>query len=83
MSDEIHLRLKWRRTWDDRENDFCGYDRNSGKRAGRIYLRSTGGFLNGQWSWFFGGSTGTEPTAREAAKVIEDLWFRYHDGAEG
>lgn len=73
--EKIELKLRWPRTWPDVENDYVGIDRESGKRIGRIYLRDKGGLLQGQWSWFFGATTGTEPTAREAAKAIEDLWF--------
>ena len=73
-TDRIPLRLKWRKTWADEENDFVA-DGPDGGTIGRIYLRDTGGLLKGQWSWFYGATTGTEPTARHAAKAIEDLWF--------
>jgi hypothetical protein len=72
--EKILLRLKWRKTWADEENDFVAVGPDGGT-IGRIYLRDTGGLLKGQWSWFYGATTGTEPTARHAAKAIEDLWF--------
>ena len=75
MTEPIPLKLRWRHTWDDVEHDFSGFDRGTGKYVGRIYIWATGGLNKGQWSWFFGGSSGTAPTAREAAKAIEDLWF--------
>jgi hypothetical protein len=48
---------------------------DGGETIGRIYLRNTGGLLNGRWSWFFAATAGTEATAREAAKAVENQWF--------
>ncbi|MBX3580856.1 MAG: hypothetical protein KF810_03030 [Rhizobiaceae bacterium] len=88
--DQIELRLKWRRTWPDRENDFVGVDPISGKTIGRFHVSSAGNDA-GKWIWLYQASfpglpwaeihrSGFEATPREAAKAIEDTWFRATEG---
>lgn len=82
---DIELKLKWRKTWDDAEDDFVavGVPGVHGD-IGRIYL-VRGGPQNARWTWginarlpeLFLSDSGSEATAREAAKRVEDLWFEY------
>ncbi|CAM5598653.1 hypothetical protein MAUB1S_10123 [Mycolicibacterium aubagnense] len=82
---EIELKLKWRKTWDNVEDDFVavGVPGVHGD-IGRIY-KHAGGPQNARWSWsvyarlptLMLSDGGTEDTAREAAKKVEDLWFEY------
>lgn len=93
MPDEpkIELRLKWRKTWPDREQDFVGLDELSGTKVGRIYV-SVAGDTTGSWLWHYQASLpglpwsslnrgGVEETARRAAKAIEDVWFKAIEGS--
>lgn len=82
---EIELKLKWRKTWTDREDDFVavGVPGVHGD-IGRIH-KHLGGPQGDRWGWEIHArlptlvlnDKGTEDTAREAAKRIEDLWFEY------
>lgn len=84
MEHEIELRLKWRHTWPDREDDFCAEAPTFDGSVGRIY-RHDSGPSKGQWFWAFqahgydisrtGDLSGYEPSARQAAKRVEDAWF--------
>lgn len=90
MSDDqesIPLRLRWRATWPDREADYSAEAPTYGDSIGRIYLHTTGGNLNGHWFWAFqahgdevsrniGDTSGYEPSARAAARKVEECWFR-------
>ena len=49
MTDEPPFRLKWRKTWPDKENDFIAHD-HDGIAVGRFYLIEHGP-LQGQWRW--------------------------------
>lgn len=79
----IELRLKWRRTWPDREHDFVGVDMRFGEQsaAGRFYWVNTSNPVYDRWTWaitgdgFFGGAHGAAKSAREAAAAIEREWF--------
>ena len=75
---EPELRLRWRKTWPDREDDFVALDRRmDGETVGR-YQHTTGGADMGKWFWSltaFGKGimmpaqhTGYEPTARGRGK---------------
>lgn len=80
LDDEYKPRYQWRRTWPDTENHFTGFD---GKwTVGRIHAHHTG-----NWLWFAGLSecphgpalcpaSGSEATARLAAKAAEDCYDR-------
>lgn len=77
------LQFKWRKTWEDRENDFSGFD---GKRTiGRFYLK----FVPGGHKWFWAmqadgadidrnavALSGIADTAREAASLIEGNYLK-------
>jgi len=69
----IELRLKWRRTWQDKEHDFTAETERG--YSTRIYWRSTGSPETAGWFWASYTSSGTAPTAREAAKAVEDAYF--------
>jgi len=62
------MNLGWRKTWDDDDNDFiyCG---DSGEMIGRIYYSP-----QGQWRWFFAGSTGRTDSRREAMLAVEEAY---------
>jgi hypothetical protein len=91
--DQIQLRLKWRRTWKDTEDDFCCEDPERGVTSiGRFYY-SLGGQIGKGWLWtvyaavphfdgstWNGGGSGVADTPRQAAKCIEDDWFRIIKG---
>jgi hypothetical protein len=85
MGDDIELRLKWRHTWDDREDDFSAIAPSYSGCVGRIYLNS-GGPTDGLWFWSLTASgsdisrnvgklSGYESSARLAARAVEDAWF--------
>ncbi|HHV69157.1 MAG TPA: hypothetical protein GXX48_16125 [Ochrobactrum intermedium] len=94
MSDpaEIKLRLKWRKTWEDREDDFIASAPNFPGNVGRFHKHV--GSSDGGWNWSFqamdlpvaraslGETSGIETSAREAAKKIEDIWFGASKGTE-
>jgi hypothetical protein len=84
MSDGIQLRLKWRRTWPDIENDFVGLDeRAQGGIVGRIIWNKI--HEGEHWTWSmtaFGPGInrphechGRLPTPREAAAAVEAAWL--------
>jgi len=89
---EIKLRLKWRKTWEDRETDFVANAPNLPGNVGRFHKHIASS--DGGWRWSFqamdlpvaraslGETSGIEPSAREAAKKIEDIWFRASKGTE-
>ena len=83
--ESVPLRLKWRKTWPDYEADFCVDSPIEGATIGRIML-TIGGPKDRQWQWTYQAAikglpwnqlhhSGFEATARQAAKVIEDMWF--------
>ena len=77
------LQFKWRKTWEDRENDFSGFD---GERTiGRFYLKFVPGGDKWFWSMQADGTdinrdavtlAGIADTAREAASLIEGNYLR-------
>ena len=84
MTNEIELRLKWHKTWEDRENDFAAEAPAYGL-VGRIYVY-TSGPSKGRWIWSLtahggdvsrniGKLSGYAESAREAAKEVENAWF--------
>jgi len=89
---EIKLALHWRKTWDDKEDDFVARASNFPNNVGRIYKHIA--TAEGGWTWAFqamelpvalsklGETSGIEPSAREAAKRVEDIWFRAVKGTE-
>ena len=90
---DITLRLRWRKTWEDVEDDFIGYVPGlvdtlgrPVRKIGRIHIIQ-GNPHAGEFVWYYQACLpglpwaaltrgGWEPTAREAAKQIEDIWFR-------
>lgn len=90
--EKIELRLKWRQTWPDRENDFVAGTEAYQGPIGRIALEDGGGDKRGWWSWAFqargpeirlssGTRSGYQPTAREAAREVERTWFEAIKGS--
>lgn len=79
------LRLRWRRSWADRDHDFTAEADTCPGGIGRIYRHDTGGSVDGSWYWSLyaygpgiargGVMQGYEPSAREAAHRVEDAWF--------
>lgn len=89
---EIKLVLKWRQTWEGKEQDFVASLPNVEGSIGRIYLYETGP-QQGHWFWSFtavapnvsrniGATSGVEPSPREAAKRVEDAWHAAIKGTE-
>ena len=84
------LRLKWRKTWPDREDDYVAAAPTYAGDVGRIY-KASGGPGDGQWNWFMQAhgsgivrspdQSGTAPSARQAAAEVERVWFRDTDPA--
>ncbi len=83
---DIHLRLRWRHTWADREDDYAAEAPGYPGSVARIYRALIGGqSVEAHWFWSMtahegevsrGGTTsGYEPTARRAAKAAEESWF--------
>ena len=83
---DIELKLKWRRTWDDHDNDFSAFDeRYKGGEVGRFYLHDSGP-TKGQWFWYLtaygrdlkrpGLDRGYVDSAREAGACVDP--FRVH-----
>lgn len=84
--EKIELRLGWKKTWADRENDFVGHAPNFDHTVGRIQLIEHGPQQN-SWSWSLtaagehvqregiGALTGVELSPREAARAVENAWF--------
>jgi hypothetical protein len=77
------LKLKWRRTWPDQDNDFVAMDDRCTGNVGRIYRHTS---IEERWQWFLQAfipgvplpvdSSGLADTAREAAAALEAAWFR-------
>ena len=86
-SDNIQLKLKWTQTSHDIANDFVARSPVFQGVVGRFYLEA-GSAENGVWNWSFmaagqgikregmGLLSGSEPSPRQAAKAIEDCWFK-------
>lgn len=84
---EIQLKLKWTQTSIDIANDFEARSPAFKDIVGRFYL-DEGNAENGVWNWSMTASgegirregmgllSGSEPSARHAAKAIEDAWFK-------
>ena len=80
LSENIKLHHRWVKTWPDAENDFSAfYERET---IGRIYQYQTGPQKD-RWFWTMTALAdnrqsiscdGIEPTAREAAKCVEDAF---------
>ena len=96
MGDQIQLKFRWRKTWPDEgdrdswETDFMGWDGDV--PVGRIRLE-TANLKKGFWQWSGHGPKklpkgrllphqGFEPTARQAAAMVEDYYDRLlrHNG---
>ena len=84
MTEPIELRLKWRQTWADRENDFVAKAPGFEGSVGRIFFQ-LGGINNpDRWFWTMNATvdgvafsnSGHAATARDAARHVEDIWFR-------
>lgn len=74
----IPLRLKWRKTWPDLDDDFCVDAPVGGATIGRVMM-TVGGPKNGQWQWTYQAAikglpwqglehSGFRPNPREAAR---------------
>ena len=86
-SENIVLKLKWTQTSIEIANAFEARSPAFKDVVGRFYLEE-GSAENGIWNWSFTASgngirregmgllSGSEPSAREAAKRIEDCWFK-------
>jgi hypothetical protein len=84
MDEDIELRLRWRKTWDDKEKDFVA-DAPGYESCCRIYeaLKPRGEGV--EWFWSMtahgyeisraGKTSGYEETARRAARAAEEAWF--------
>jgi len=72
----IELKLKWRRSWPDKDHDFTATTAD-GFRVGRFYWRDTAAPGSECWYWTMESSRGEQPTSRQAAKAIEDAWFAW------
>lgn len=83
------LQFKWRKTWEDSENDFSGMDGD--RTIGRFYLK----FVPGGDKWFWSMQAdwegvdrnratlaGIADTAREAASLIELNYLRSLGGKD-
>lgn len=77
------LRLKWSRTWEDRERDFKA-ETLEGEVVGRIYRNLMPGGEGYNWRWSVYGKPkpnilcnqgGYLPTKDEAAAMVEKEWF--------
>lgn len=77
------LRLKWSRTWPDKERDFaCRTD--EGHSVGRIYFVAESINNPDRWLWFCNGSyrgrslstSGHTPDKDSAAREVEVAWFK-------
>ncbi|KQZ14314.1 hypothetical protein ASD44_09690 [Mesorhizobium sp. Root554] len=80
----IPLTLRWQATWEGQEADYSAFANVYPGAVGRIF-RYEAGTSQGQWFWSmtadgydisrnFGDSSGYEPSARRAAKCVEDAW---------
>lgn len=86
-SENIELKLKWTKTWEDREGDFHAHSPVFDQTVGRFYLNESGANKD-SWTWSLtaagegvkrhdiGALNGVEPSARHAAKAIESSWFK-------
>lgn len=86
-SENIELKLKWSKTWEDRDGDFHAHSPVFDQSVGRFYLNQSG-INKDSWTWSLtaagegikrheiGALNGVESSARHAAKAIEDAWFR-------
>ncbi|WP_011579596.1 MULTISPECIES: hypothetical protein [Chelativorans] len=82
----MSLRLVWRRTWDDRPQDFICFAPGLDESVGRIYSTLKPGTLVKQWRWAANGyipdrrmwlsQGGFADTKMEAAKAVEEVYFR-------
>jgi hypothetical protein len=84
------LKLKWRHTWPDADNDFVAIDRRMAHDGivGRIYI-FTDGPSKHQWFWSLTASgrmvrrpsedRGYCNSPREAAAKVEAAWFKAVD----
>jgi len=85
MPERIDLRLKWRQTWAEKEEDFVAQADGYRGNIGRIYR---GNYHIERWHWSFQASGdgidreaqhngGVTATARQAAMCVEEIWFRF------
>lgn len=91
MADYVR-RLKWRKTCADKERDFVADSPLPDHTIGRFCQHNTGGIYGGHWTWFYQAAipglgrsdrfklSGYAETPSEAAKTIEDQWFKAIEG---
>ncbi|TDK35185.1 hypothetical protein E2F50_13055 [Rhizobium deserti] len=84
MTEEIRLKYSWRRTWPHTDDKFSGFD-------GKWVAGYIGRDHMGYWTWSSGlserekgpglhGASGFEPSARAAAKAVEECYDRMLSG---
>jgi hypothetical protein len=84
QQDRWKPRLRWRKTWSDREDDFAAEAPDHSHAVGRIY-KGPKSATDSRWFWSMtafghrvtriaGATSGWEPSAREAARRMEGAW---------
>lgn len=78
---EYQPKYRWRLTWPDKPDDFVGHE--GGRSFGRFY-RKIGGLADEDWWWtmncadldprFGSGTSGLAATAREASRMVEEVY---------
>lgn len=83
---EIELKLRWRHTWEEKDNDFVAEAPGHPDTVGRIYESIKPGGTGTHWFWAMnahgpqvsrniGKLSGYEDTPRKAARQVEKAWF--------
>lgn len=82
---EIELKLRWRHTWEEKDNDFVAEAPGYPDSVGRIYESIIPGGTDTHWFWSMnahgafisraGKNSGYEATPRQAAQQVEKAWF--------
>lgn len=83
------LRLTWRRTWEDKAEDFVCHAPGVEDSVGRIYSDTKPGSVEKRWRWFLNGflpernvwlsGRGFALTKMEAAEALEAAYFAVID----
>ena len=76
------MRLPWQRTWHDKPRDFTA--RAGNEQVGRIHFAVGVGQIPDCWHWScygryrgrFANTSGTAATKDEAARALEEAWFK-------
>lgn len=88
---EIELKLRWRHTWEEKDNDFVAEAPGYPDTVGRIYESIVPGGTGTHWFWSMnahgafisraGKNSGYEATPRQAAQQVEKAWFEAIKGS--